>query len=426
MPARPDLDSAIAAVFRGESGRVHATLTAAFGDLGLAEDAVQDAFLEALAVWPRIGLPDRPGAWITTIARRRAIDRLRREGRRLDKEASAVRATPEEGPAERPAIVDDQLRLLFTCCHPSLSAEAQVALTLRLICGLRTSEIARLFLLPEPTIAQRLVRAKAKVRAARIPFRVPGPELLPERLPGVLACVYLVFSEGYAATGGDLIRTDLCDEAIRLGDLVVELLPDEPEARGLLALLLLQDSRRHARLDAERQLVDLEHQDRNRWDRSRIERGLVQLELAVRHRRPGPYQLQAIIAAAHAQTPTWDATPWPTIAEAYAALSRMAPSPVIELNRAVAVAHAQGPAAGLHVVDSVAGDPRLQRHHLLPATRAHLLRSLGRTGEAADAYAAALELAPTSAERAFLQRQLDELSGPSLPPAPPGPTGWAG
>ena len=308
-------------------------------------------------------------------------------------------------------MADDQLRMMFTCCHPALAPAAQVALTLRLVCGLRTDEIARAFLQPEATVAQRLSRAKAKIRATKIPFRVPPGRLLAERLPAVLACVYLVFSEGYAASGrDDLIRHELCDEGIRLARLVAELLPDEPEAHGLLALVLLQDSRRPARLGPGGEMVLLEDQDRARWDRGRIADGQAALARAQGIGPAGAYRLQATIAAVHASAPTWAATDWPRIAALYAVLARRSPSPVVELNRAVAVAFADGPAAGLAVVDAVAADPRLARSHRLPATRADLLRRLGRTDEAAEQYRAALALVRTSAERSFLQRRLAEVT----------------
>ena len=418
-----------------------AALARQLGDLDAAEDAVQEAFVEAMRTWPRRGVPDNPGAWITTTARNRALDRKRRESRREAKEKaastlyfplSALRAGPlgprGTGPepepsrpsdpwgpstsaATEPEPADDQLRLIFTCCHPALAPAAQVALTLRLVCGLQTAEIARAFLQPEATVAQRLVRAKAKIRTAAIPFRVPPAHLLPERLPSVLACIYLVFSEGYAATAGDeLVRRELCDEGIRLGRLVVQLMPDEPEARGLLALLLMQDSRRDARVSAGGDLVVLEDQDRSSWDHRRIAEGTAQLERALLRRRPGPYQLQAAIAGLHATASSWADTDWPQIAALYAELARVAPSPVVELNRSVAVAFTEGPAAGLGVVDAVAGDPRLARTHLLPATRADLLRRLGRWDEAVEAYRAALALARTGPERAFLQRRLDEVA----------------
>ncbi len=389
--------------FRAEAGRALATLARRLGDLSLAEDAVQDAFVLALATWPARGVPRSPGAWITTVAHHRALDHLRREARRPGREEEAVRDLPGPGPPPWSPVADDQLRLLFTCCHPALAPEARVALTLRLVCGLQTPQIARAFLVPVPTVAQRLVRAKAKVRAAGIPFRVPPAELLPERVPGVLACVYLVFTEGYAATAGDdLVRRELCDEAVRLARLTAELLPGEAEAHGLLALVLLQDSRRAARVGPGGGLVLLEDQDRSRWDAARIAAGLDALTRA----STGPYGLQAAIAAAHATAPDWASTDWPRIAALYGALARVAPSPVVELNRAVAVSQTQGAAAGLALLERVAGDPRLARTHLLPATRADLLRRLGRRPEAAAAYRAALALVGTAPERAFLQRRL--------------------
>jgi RNA polymerase sigma-70 factor (ECF subfamily) len=396
--------------FRAESGRALATLVRMLGDIGTAEDAVQEAFVDAVRTWSDRGVPDSPGAWITTTARNRALDRLRRESLRTDKEEAAVRERPEPAPPELHPVADDQLRLIFTCCHPALAPPAQVALTLRLVCGLQTAEIARAFLQPEPTVAQRLVRAKAKIRAAAIPFRVPPAHLLPERLPPALACVYLVFSEGYAATAGDeLVRQELSDEGVRLARLVVSFMPDEPEARGLLALVLLQDSRRLARLSGDGDLVLLEDQDRSRWNADQIAEGLDHLARARRRARPGPYQLQAAIAAVHATAPGWDDTDWGRIAELYGELARLARSPVVELNRAVAVAFAEGPAAGLGIVEALADDPRLARTHQLAATRADLLRRLGRRDDAADAYRAALDQVGTGPERAYLERRLFAL-----------------
>ena len=413
--------------FRAEAGRALATLTRMLGDVGAAEDAVQEAFVEALRTWPDRGVPDRPGAWVTTTARNRALDRVRSDARRAARETAAGRdeaaSTRDDPAAERAPggvvaaadevvpVDDDQLRMMFTCCHPALAPAAQVALTLRLVCGLRTDEIARAFLQPEATVAQRLSRAKAKIRATNIPFRVPPGRLLAERLPPVLACVYLVFSEGYAASGrDDLIRHELCDEGVRLARLVVALLPDEPEAHALLALVLLQDSRRRSRLGPDGELVLLEDQDRARWDRTRIAEGQAELARAQGIGPAGPYRLQAAIAAVHASAPTWAATDWARIAALYALLARRAPSPVVELNRAVAVAFAEGPAAGLAVVDAVADDPRLARTHRLPATRADLLRRLGRHDDAVDQYRAALALVRTAAERAFLERRLAEVT----------------
>jgi RNA polymerase sigma-70 factor, ECF subfamily len=419
---RDDIGGVVERTFRAESGRAIATLTRLLGDLSAAEDAVQEAFVEALRTWPARGRPARPGAWITTTARNRALDRVRHESRRPVHEAAAGLAGTE--PTENPDVADpageagevvpvedDQLRLMFTCCHPALAPAAQIALTLRMVCGLQTSEIARAFLQPEPTVYQRLTRAKAKIRATNIPFRVPPAGLLGERVPPVLACIYLVFSEGYAATAGDgLLRRELCDEGIRLARLLVALMPTEPEARGLLALVLLQDSRRATRLGAAGELVLLEDQDRTRWDADRIAEGRAELDRSLRVGRPGPYRLQAAIAAVHAAAPTWADTDWSRIAALYRELARRAPSPVVELNRAVAVAFAEGPAAGLAIADAVAGDPRLARTHRLPATRADLLRRLGRTREAAVEYRAALRLVGTAAERAFLERRLAEVT----------------
>jgi RNA polymerase sigma-70 factor, ECF subfamily len=408
--------------FRAESGRALATLTRLLGDVDAAEDAVQEAFVEAVRTWPERGLPDRPGAWITTTARNRAVDRLRREQGRTAREHAASRAADPSsgsGPSgedpwtagEVTPVDDDQLRLMFTCCHPALAPAAQVALTLRLVCGLRTDEIARAFLQPEPTVAQRLSRAKAKIRATNIPFRVPPGRLLAERLPSVLACVYLVFAEGYAARGSDeLIRHGLCDEGVRLARVLARLLPDEPEVHGLLALLLLQDSRRAARLDGDGELVLLQDQDRSRWDRSRLAEGEAELMRAQGIGPAGTYRVQATIAAVHAAAPSWDATDWARIAALYAVLAQRSPSPVVELNRAVAVSFAEGPAAGLAVLDAVAGDPRLARTHRLAATRADLLRRLGRRDEAAGEYRAALALVRTAPERAFLERRLAEVT----------------
>jgi RNA polymerase sigma-70 factor (ECF subfamily) len=424
-----DARAAVERAFRAEAGRAIATLTRLFGDLSTAEDAVQEAFVDALRTWPARGTPDRPGAWITTTARNRALDRMRREARRPAKERAAGHPVPVGDDAASTVVApgraanhlgdedeivpvdDDRLRLMFTCCHPALAPAAQVALTLRLVCGLHASEIARAFLQPEATVYQRLTRAKAKIRATNIPFRVPPARLLGERLPPVLACVYLVFSEGYAATGGEeLVRRELCAEGTRLARLLVELMPEEPEVRGLLALVLLQDSRRAARVGPDGELVLLDQQDRSRWDADRIAEGRAHLARSMRAGNPGPYRLQAAIAAAHATAPTWEATDWARIAALYGQLARRMPSPVVELNRAVAVAFADGPAAGLAVVDAVAGDPRLARTHMLPATRADLLRRLGRHAEAADAYRSALALVGTSTERAFLAGRLAEVT----------------
>jgi RNA polymerase sigma-70 factor (ECF subfamily) len=384
---------------------------------------VQDAFVVALDVWPRRGVPANPGGWIVTTARHRALDRLRREAKRAEKYAQLERslrddASPagvaSDGPAG--AIGDDRLRLIFTCCHPALALPARVALTLRTLGGLTTAEVARAFLVPEATIAQRIVRAKRKIRDAGIPYRVPPPELLAERVGGVLAVVYLIFNEGYSAsTGGGLVRAPLCDEAVRLGRLLATLLPEEPDAAGLLALMLLHDARREARVDARGDLVLLEDQDRSRWDRARIEEATrvldASFELARTLRRaPGVYQLQAAIAALHATAPRPEDTDWCEIAALYGELAARHPSPVVELNRAAAVSMADGPGAALPIVERLRASGALATYHLLPATHADILRRLGRAGEAAAAYREALALVGTDPERRFLERRLREVT----------------
>jgi len=417
VTAVPD---AVATAFREEWGKVLATLIRTTGDWDLAEECVQDAFALALQRWPRDGIPGKPGAWLTTAARNRAIDVLRRRavGAAKLREVAAMSYEPEPyssgAGAGDSGVTDDRLRLIFTCCHPALSLEARVALTLRTLAGLTTAEIARAFLASEPTMAKRLVRAKQKIQNAGIPYRVPPAHLLPERVPGVLGVLYLLFNEGYSATAGaDLVRQNLSAEAIRLARVLAALMPDEPEAAGLLALMLLHDARRTARLDAAGDLITLEEQDRSRWDSDEIGEGVSVLEAGLRRGQPGPYQVQAAIAACHATAPTADDTDWAQIAALYEQLVRYLPTPVVELNHAVAVAMAEGPAAGLPLVAALEASGKLAGYHLLPATRADFLRRLGRRPEAAAAYAEALELASTEAERRFLARRLEETGGPS-------------
>ena len=414
-PADP-VSAAVARAFREERAIVLATLIRQAGDFQLAEDAVQDAFEAAVTVWRRDGVPANPGAWITTAARRRAIDRLRRDRSVADRAQRLAELTRLDAHHEEPSmddestIVDDRLRLVFTCCHPALEMPARVALTLRALGGLTTGEIARAFLVAEPTMGKRIVRAKRKIAEAHIPYRVPADEDLPDRLRGVLRVVYLIFNEGYAAAEGDrLVREELCDEAIRLGELLCRLMPDDAEVWGLSALMLLHDARRAARVDASGRYVALDAQDRSLWDQDRIRAGLAKLERAVRLRRPGEYQLQAAITALQIQAPDADSTAWAQIADLYGALARLNPSPVIELNRAVAVGLASGPAAGLELLEPLLGDPALERYQPLHAAHAELLSRAGDPPGAARAYERAIGLSANTVERAELQRRLGAL-----------------
>ncbi|GAB3766773.1 RNA polymerase sigma factor [Microlunatus parietis] len=398
-----EVQAAVAAAYRDEWGQIVATLIGLTRDWDLAEDCAQEAFAAALTTWPRDGIPKRPGAWLTTAARNRAMDRLRRDtvGRSKLRQLAVLSRDPTE-PAEIP---DERLRLIFTCCHPALPFEARVALTLRTLTGLSTAEIAKAFLTAEPTMAQRLVRAKRKITEAGIPYRVPPADLLPERLTAVLAVLYLIFNQGYDDEDGSRALTA---EAIHLARVLAGLMPTEPEPLGLLALLLLHESRRATRTD-DGVLITLEQQDRSRWDRTLIDEGVAVLDRALPLRRRGPYQLQAAIAACHATAPDPQSTDWPQIAALYRELARLAPSPVVELNRAVAVAMSDGIPTGLALVDELVESGKLSGYHLLPATRADLLRRAGRTEEAEAAYQEALRLAPTDADRRYLAGRLDDL-----------------
>src|SRR6266436_246884 len=399
---------------REESGRILATLIRLLGDFDLAEEMLQEAYAVALRQWPTAGMPANPRAWLITTARRKAIDRLRRE-QRFERKSEEIAKTAEiavqpESDPEEEMLVDDRLRLIFTCCHPSLPLEARVALTLRTVCGITTEEISRAFLVPLATMAQRLVRAKGKIREAGIPYRVPLPEELRERLDGVLLVVYLIFNEGYLASSGDaLIRRELCAEAIRLGRVLCGLLPKQPEAQALLGLMLLQDSRRDSRVSAEGELVLLEEQDRNLWHGEQIQEGTELVKSAVRRGASGAYALQASIAALHANAKTARETDWPQIAALYDVLLKTHESPVIEVNRAVAVAMGRSLEEGLALLDELERREELKEFHLLPAARANLLRRLERMGEAANAYRRALSLATNDIERRFLRRRLTEL-----------------
>ncbi|GAA0955944.1 sigma-70 family RNA polymerase sigma factor [Kribbella koreensis] len=407
------VEGVVGRAFRDEWGQVVATLIRVTGDWDLAEECAQDAFAAALERWPRDGVPTKPGAWLTTTARNRAIDRLRREavGAAKLREVAAMAEDVVPEPSEDDAVPDDRLRLMFTCCHPALALEARVALTLRTLAGLSTAEIARAFLVPEQTMQKRIGRAKQKIRNAAIPYRVPPGHLLPERTPAVLAVLYLLFNEGYAATAGaDLVRRNLTAEAIRLTQVLAHLMPDEPEVSGMLALMLLHDARKSSRQDDTGQLIPLEEQDRSRWDADLIALGTEILERALRRREPGPYQIQAAIAACHATAPAAHDTDWPQIAGLYAQLTRFAPTPVVRLNQAVAIGMAEGPEAGLLLVDELVASGTLSDYHLLQATRADLLRRAGRLDEAATAYRDALTMATTDAERSFLRRRIEETA----------------
>jgi RNA polymerase sigma-70 factor (ECF subfamily) len=406
-------------IYRDESGRILATLIRLVGDFDLAEEVMHDAFAAAIEQWPGHGVPQNPRAWLVSTARHKAIDRLRRDARFREKREEVARWSAlrenesggyEDTSESDATVADDRLRLIFTCCHPALSLESQVALTLRTLAGLTTDEIARAFLVPVPTMSQRLVRAKTKIRAARIPYRVPPEAQLTERLDSVLVVLYLIFNEGYAATSGEsLLRRDLCAEAIRLARLVVALMPPRPEARALLALMLLHDSRRAARTSPEGDLVRLEEQDRSLWDRDEIREGVALTESALRDGGPGTYALQAAIASLHAEAARAEDTDWRQIVELYREILRRYPSPIVELNHAVAVAEAEGAPAGLRLVDEVAAGGELDAYHLLFAARAQLLARLGRFDEAKQAWQRALALVTNATERRFVERELGKL-----------------
>jgi RNA polymerase sigma-70 factor (ECF subfamily) len=399
--------------YREEFGRILATLIRVLGDFDLAEEAAHDAFAAAVEQWDRDGTPENPRAWIIGVARHKVIDRIRRRARFVQRREELIRmaeSNDSDIPDESDTFRDERLWLIFTCCHPALADEAKVALSLHTLCGLKTDEIAHAFLTPSTTMAQRLVRAKRKIRAANIPYEVPSPDLLAERLQSVMAVIYLVFNEGYTASSGDrLTRTDLCAEAIRLARVLVDLMPSEPEPRGLLAMMLLHDSRRDTRVDSEGELVLLEDQDRSRWDRAQINEGLSLAQRGAQIENAGPYAIQAAIVAEHSRASSAEPTDWKNISELYSRLYLLQPSPVVELNRAVAIAMAEGPAAGLALIDSIADRGDLRDYYLMWAARADLLRRLGRWSEAAESYTMALGLVGSAPERRFLRRRLDEV-----------------
>jgi RNA polymerase sigma-70 factor (ECF subfamily) len=408
--------SDITTVYRENYGRILASLIRGLGSFELAEDSLQDAFAAAVESWPRDGVPNNPTGWIASTARHKAIDRMRRQSWFSERRDEIQRLIESEMSAdsessEANAVPDERLRLIFTCCHPALNREAQIALSLRTLCGLTTEEIARAFLTPATTMGQRLVRAQRKIRAAGIPYEVPSGEALPERVESVTAVIYLVFNEGYSASAGDeIVRKDLCAEAIRLARILIGLMPDEQELRALLALMLIQDSRRDARMNAEGDLILLEDQDRNRWDRRQIDEGLALVARVIRHTAPGPYAIQAAIAAEHARANRFDDTDWSRIADLYSRLFEMGPTPVVELNRAVAIAMARGPQHGLEIVAQIEASGELDDYHLMWAVKADLLRRSGRFSEAANAYRRAIEVVSNNPHRRFLERRLREVA----------------
>jgi RNA polymerase sigma-70 factor (ECF subfamily) len=414
-----DPNQLLESVFREEYGRIIATLIRLSGSFDLAEESLQEAFAAAVTSWSQVGSPNNPGAWLTTVAHRKLLDAIRREKTKSDKQPELEYETQRLLPDTEAVLLedevdfpDDRLRLIFTCCHPSLSQEAQVALTLRTLGGLTTAEIARAFLIPETTLAQRLVRAKNKIRVAGIPYEVPPIDVLPQRLASVQAVIYLIFNEGYSSTTGEqLVRNDLCAEAIRLGRVLAQLSPDEPENLGLLALMLLQDSRRAARVNDDGELVTLEQQDRSAWDKSEIDEGLKLIERALLVGRAGPYQLQAAIAALHAEAKSADETDWAQITALYRLLLRMNPSPIIALNHAAAVTMLEGPEAGLRLIDAAGSSGKLENYYLFHAARGDVLRRLKRVDESIEAYLRAIELTTNPVERQYMRKRIEEIRG---------------